>query len=374
PAQLAPLRERGVERITFDAETTPEEVAALLDALTGEAPPAEALSRAGVTAIRVGRMTVEGGRGRRRTLAELYNELYRNAAYAVRDLLNACRERGVVDPGGAEAAVSEVVAREGDEATGLLDLTNLPRQEGEAFSHALNTCILAVALGRSLGLERRQLHDLGVAALLHDIGKQRLPERVRHPEGLDAEGLAAYQRHPQLGANLLRRLPGVGNLAARVALEHHVGYDRSGFPRLREATRLHLASHVVAIADAYDNLRTRGAAEEEMTCERALRLMAREVGRRFEPTLLKRFVDEIGLYPRGTLVLLSDGRLALVARTRPGHPLTPAVLVIRDAEGHDLSEPEPLDLYEEAQGPEPVTILESRDARLHGVEPLDYLG
>ncbi len=372
PAQLAPLRERGVERITFDAETSAADVAALLDALVSEAPVEESLAAAAVRTIRVGRLTVAGG-SERRTLAQLYNELYRNAAYAVRDLLNVCRERGVVEPGAAQATVGEVVAQAEAGEERMLDLTNLPRQEGEAFSHALNTCILAVSLGRDLGLTAAQLRDLGTAALLHDIGKQQLDEAVRQPQGLDEAGRREYERHPLLGANLLRKLAGIGNLAARVALEHHMGYDGGGFPRQGHGRRLHLASHVVAIADAYDNLRTVGAQEVEMTCEQALRTMARAVGRTFEPTLLKRFVDLLGLYPRGTLVLLSDGTSALVTEPRPSYPLTPTVLVILDDHGEPLAEPYTVDLYEAALDGSPLTILESKDARLRGIDPVDYL-
>jgi len=373
PAQLAPLIEREVERITFDAETTAEDVAVLLDALVAEAPVADTLAAAAVTAIRVGRLTVGGGKSGRRSLAELYNELYRNAAFAVRDLLNVCRERGVVEPGAAQATVGEVISQAEAGEERLLDLTNLPRQEGEAFSHALNTCILSVSLGRDLGLTAVQLRDLGTAALLHDIGKQQLDEAVRHGQGLDPASRREYERHPVLGANLLRKLAGVGNLAARVALEHHMGYDGAGFPRRTQRRPLHLATHVVAIANTYDNLRTLGAQEGEMTCEQALRTMARSVSRTFEPTLLKRFVDLLGLYPRGTLVLLSDGTTGLVCETRPRYPLTPDVLVILDDRGEPVAEPYTVDLYEAAVDDTPLTILESKDARLRGIDPVDYL-
>lgn len=373
PAQLASLRERGVEKITFDAETNAQDVAILLDSLVAEAPVAEFLAAAAVDTIRVGRLTVAGGGVGRLSLAELYNELYRNAAFAVRDLLTVCRERGVVEPAAAQATVGEVVNQAEAGEGRLLDLTNLPRQEGEAFSHALNTCILAVALGRDLGLTTAQLRDLGTAALLHDIGKQQLSEAVRHGAGLDPEQRREYERHPVLGANLLRKLAGVGNLAARVALEHHMGYDSTGFPRRTQPRPLHLATHVVAIANAYDNLRTVGAAEGEMTCDQALRTMARAVRRAYEPTLLKRFVDLLGLYPRGTLVLLSDGTTGLVRETRPGYPLTPQVLVIFDDRGEPVAKPYVVDLYEVAVDPTPLTILESKDARLRGIDPVDYL-
>ena len=376
-AQLAPLRAREIERLTFDRETTPEEVEALLDVLTvepGEVPASEQLASAGVRTIRIGRLSSGSQEdGGTRSLAELYNELYRNAVLAVRDLIGLCRQTGNISVAANHDAVEQVVhnACAGDD--GLLDLTNLPQQDEESFSHALNTCILAVSLGRSLGLPQRQLHDLGTAALLHDIGKSALPEELVRKEGeLTTEERELLERHPVLGANLLRKLSGVGNVSARVAFEHHIGFDGRGYPRRATHTRLHLASHIVAIANTYDNLRGRQGRVEEVTCERALRIMAKEVGGTFEPTLLKRFVNHLGLYPKGTLVLLSDGTIGLVKEVRNGHPLTPRVLVIQNKERERLATPHEIDLWESAQTANPIKILESRDARIRGFDPLAY--
>ncbi|HEX9592410.1 MAG TPA: HD domain-containing phosphohydrolase [bacterium] len=376
-AQLTPLREREIERITFDRETTSAEVKALLDVLAGdpsEIPAGEQLAGAGVHSIRIGRLS-SGGQddGGRRSLAELYNELYRNAVLAVRDLIGLCRQTGTVSVSASQEAVEQVVhnACAGDDS--LLDLTNLPQQDEESFSHALNTCILAVSLGRSLGLPQRQLHDLGTAALLHDIGKSALPEELVRKEGeLTAEERELLERHPVLGANLLRKLSGVGNVSARVAFEHHIGFGGGGYPHRATHAPLHLASHVVAIANTYDNLRGRQGRLEEMTCERALRMMAKEVGGAFEPTLLKRFVNHLGLYPKGTLVLLSDGTIGLVKEVRKGHPLTPRVMVIQNQARERLDAPYDVDLWESAQAETPIKILESRDTRMRGFDPLTY--
>jgi putative nucleotidyltransferase with HDIG domain len=377
-AQLAPLREREIERVTFDRETTAEEVEALLDVLSSDptdAPASEKLASAGVRSIRIGRLSSGGTEdGGSRSLAELYNELYRNAVLAVRDLIGLCRQTGNVATATTQEAVEQVIQNACAGNDSLLDLTNLPQQDEETFSHALNTCILSVSLGRSLGLPQRQLHDLGTAALLHDIGKSALPEELVHKEGeLTAEEHELLERHPVLGANLLRKLSGVGNVSARVAFEHHIGFDGRGYPRRTSHSPLHLASHIVAIANTYDNLRGRHGRQEEMTCERALRIMAKEVGGAFEPTLLKRFVNHLGLYPKGTLVLLSDGTIGFVKEVRPGHPLTPLVTVIQNQARERLDTPYEVDLWESAQGDRPVKILESRDARMRGFDPLTYL-
>jgi HD-GYP domain-containing protein (c-di-GMP phosphodiesterase class II) len=378
-AQLAPLRAREIERVSLDRETAPEEIEALLDVLAsdpGDMPAADKLVAAGVRSIRIGRLssgnTDEGGA---RSMAELYNELYRNAVLAVRDLIGLCHQTGNVAVAAGHAAVEQVVQNACTGNDGLVDLTNLPQQDEESFSHALNTCILAVSLGRSFGLPQRELHDLGTAALLHDIGKSLLPEELVHKEvELTAEERELLERHPVLGANLLRKLSGVGNISARVAFEHHIGFDGLGYPRRTAHTPLHLASHIVAIANTYDNLRGRRGRREEMTCERALRIMAKEVGGAFEPTLLKRFVNHLGLYPKGTLVLLSDGTIGLVKETRNGHPLMPRVLVIQNQARERLATPHEVDLWESAKGEAPLRIVESRDARMRGFDPLAYFG
>ena len=159
------------------------------------------------------------------------------------------------------------------------------------YTHAINVSILATALAESLGLKDETVQQVGIAALLHDIGKLLIPTEILHKPGkLSAEEFGTIMKHPLYGAAYLARVEGLTPLAVLAALEHHRKYDTSGYPVLRDnGRRQHAASQIVAIADFYDALRSHRPYRRSLSTGEVLGIMQKDSGSGFNPGLLQRF-------------------------------------------------------------------------------------
>lgn len=196
-----------------------------------------------------------------------------------------------------------------------------------ASLHGLNTAILGILLGKAYGLTESSVRSIGVGALIHDIGKMQLPERVRYvgPHFTMAER-NYYQEHVQLGVTFLKRMD-IPELIIKIVQEHHEFLDGSGFPGKLTGTSIAVESKIVAIADRYDNLCNPAYLSLAMTPHEALRMMFAQEKHKFDPRLMELFVKLLGIYPPGSLVQLTDERYALVMSVNSNAILKPNVVV-----------------------------------------------
>ena len=214
----------------------------------------------------------------------------------------------------------------------LLGLMTGKNYDESSSYHAVNVAILALLVGTRLGLERQALMALGMGALLHDVGKVRVPRDVlNRATTLSAQDQEILDRHPIHGGDILRDLEGLGRAAAVCALEHHAGNDGSGYPRLAGKPRPHLFSRIVAVADTYDTVTSaRRGTQRKLRPDLAMRWIAVGLGSTYDPVVSKVFLRLMGAYPVGSLVELEDKRLALVVRPSESRVERPVVQVIRD--------------------------------------------
>jgi len=238
-------------------------------------------------------------------------------------------------------------------------LTNIKNFHEYTLNHSLNVCILAVALGRRLGLDRNELLDLGISAFFHDFGKLDTPKEIlEKPSRLDDQERQIIEKHPVQGAEKLVQLHEFKNMPLRaihVALEHHVKEDLGGYPRFFIKQSSNLFSKIVKIVDFFDAITTKRVYRaKSFTRSGALNLMLENSGREFHPLLLREFVKLMGIYPVGSLVALSSGEIAVVTEINPEVSLIlrPRAKLIADAQGNkkdgeiiDLSEVDPAGQY-----------------------------
>jgi putative nucleotidyltransferase with HDIG domain len=174
----------------------------------------------------------------------------------------------------------------------LIDrLIRLQGHDDYTITHSLNVCILVVAQASHLGLPENRVREAGLAALLHDIGKEMIPSGILTKSGrLDMEEFDLVKGHPAAGAKLLRKLDCGTDLPMIVAFEHHIKYDRTGYPKVHNREPLHVASYMTQIADVYDALRTYRSYQSAFEANEALSIMKQGRGTEFEPGLFDRFV------------------------------------------------------------------------------------
>jgi len=202
-----------------------------------------------------------------------------------------------------------------------------------AAAHALNVGVVAMLIGRSLGLHEPDMLDVGVGALMHDVGKQDMAERYHHAdEHCSPSEAAAYRDHVARGVAHGRRMAlSVGALA--VLAQHHEHADGSGFPRQITTDQMSLAARIVAIVNRYDNLCNPAARRAALTPHEAVATLFAQGRQAFDATVLNAFIRVVGVYPAGSLVQLTDDRYAMVVAVNSSRPLKPRVLV------HDMQAP-----------------------------------
>lgn len=200
-------------------------------------------------------------------------------------------------------------------------------------AHAINVAVVSLLLARTLNMGASDMGDLGTGALLHDMGKLELPDRVRlpHDDFTSAEA-SLYRDHVGHGVNQARRM-GLSTGALLVVAQHHELADGSGFPKGVTAERMSPGARVVSLINYYDNLCNAASLSKSLTPHEALSRMFAQARSKFDATILNGFIRMMGIYPPGSLVQLSDDRYAMVTTVNSARPLKPFVKVADPARG-----------------------------------------
>jgi len=232
-----------------------------------------------------------------------------------------------------------------------------------------------MAMARSLDLEGPMLREFGFAALMHDIGKVYTPlEILDKPDKLTDEEYKIIKRHVVDGAHVLRRTPETPALAPVVAFEHHLKQDLSGYPENVGARTLNLCTMVVSVCDVFDALRSNRAYRDGLATDRIKHIMGQQDSAAFNKTLLRRFVNLMGLFPIGTLVRLNTEELAVVTQTHPDDPFRPQVKLLTDGKGEKLETPLLTNTWDrDSRGGFARAVVEAVDGPQVGIDPLAYL-
>ena len=196
-----------------------------------------------------------------------------------------------------------------------------------ATAHALNVAIISLLMGRVFGFSEEEMLDVGVGALLHDVGKLELPDRVRHADAKAAPAdQALYREHVARGLAIGKRM-GLAPGALVVIGQHHEMADGSGFPAKLSVDRMAAAARIVALVNRYDNLCDPALPSHALTPHEALSLIFAQTRSKFDASMLNAFIRMMGVYPPGSVVQLTDDRYALVTNVNSSRPLKPRVLV-----------------------------------------------
>lgn len=271
---------------------------------------------------------------------------YAHGVTAAREVVNGVRMGRAPNTRRLKRAVQLLVDQVLENELSITGLTTLRDYDEYTFTHSVNVCIFSVALGRRLGLNRRQLYDLGLAALLHDIGKARIElEILNKTTSLEDEEWRRMQAHPWLGTLTLFKMREGEELAYRAILaahEHHMKVDLTGYPRPVRPRRLGFFSRLVSVADGYDAATTRRSYQDDpWEPAQVLREMWLNPGRGYDPVLVKALINLLGIYPVGTAVILDSFEVAIVAG--PGSDATqlhrPLIRIAIDGQGSRLPVP-----------------------------------
>ncbi|MEE9554428.1 MAG: HD domain-containing phosphohydrolase [candidate division Zixibacteria bacterium] len=257
----------------------------------------------------------------------------------------------------------------------MLELTTLRHFDDYTYVHSVNVCVLSLVLGYHLGLDKKRMSQLGVGALLHDIGKMKLPvELINKPDEYDDNDWQLMRKHPVFGIKFLYKTRAVEETTARAStaiFEHHISYNGAGYPELLNRRMPTLYARIVSIADTY-NAMSSGRVYHRKTImpDEVITNMVNRVGKDFDPLLLKLFVNAIGIYPVGTIVTMSNKEIGIVARNNPSDPENPEIKVIGNESGmFEKADVKIIDLSQE----EGVSITRMIDGDEFNIDNAEYL-
>jgi len=389
---LSLCKAAGIGAIHVGARGTAREWSLLLTLLGGEtkiAPEArytEIVSRLKQAAIELFQldppMQAEADQESNEESKAAANRTYSQSVAVTKDVINSVRIGKTPNIRKIKRVVQGIVDQVLNEESSLIGLTALRDYDEYTFTHSVNVCIFSVALGRRLGMTKLQLYELGLAALMHDIGKSRVPLDMLQKTGeLTEEEWKWMAAHPWLGVLVLfqfrRQQEELSYRAMTVCHEHHMKIDLTGYPKAVRPRQVSVLSKIVTIADGYDAATSRRAYRTEVLTPSAVLEEMRDNPRRgLDPVLVKAFINLLGIYPVGTLVVLDTFELAVVtgANTNPEALSRPLIKIISDSQGNVISPPLAVDLgIPEASGEFARTIIKTADPERYGVTVSDYL-
>ena len=279
------------------------------------------------------------------------NRIHQEAIGVVSGLMEDARLGRQIDLERANPVVGNLVESIFRNQDALLGLTRIRHMDRYTFEHSVNVSVLMVSFARSLGLERRLIHDIGLGALLHDIGKTRVPAEILNKPGrLTEDEFTIMRGHATHGRSLLGQVAGMPPAALAVAAEHHERIDGSGYPDGKAGNAISRYGQMAAIVDVYDAITSDRVYHKGMAPSQALRKLLEWSQQHFDPTLVQSFIRCVGIYPVGTLVRLTSGRLGVVIKTSQDGLLQPVVRVFMDARRRRYLKLEDVDLARQRKG------------------------
>jgi putative nucleotidyltransferase with HDIG domain len=255
--------------------------------------------------------------------------LHSKAKEVTTQLLTDARLGKMVDSTAVKTIVSELVEQCIASPEAFVNISRLKDYDQYTFTHSVNVSVLSIAIGRRLGSSVQELNSLGFAGLLHDVGKMKVPEGILNKPGklTDAE-FEIMKGHPSLGYDYLREERGISQEILFAVKYHHEKADGSGYPSGLTDKEIPRFAKIIAIADVYDAITSERVYHKGMVPSDALKLIFSWSGKHFNESLVKFFINIMGIYPVGTLVLLDTNELAIILEPHKDEPMRPNILIV----------------------------------------------
>ncbi len=260
----------------------------------------------------------------RKKIAKRYKETQKRVSNLVRDLkmapANAIRDTGEV--------IEDIMTLLDGQDNIIVSLVSLTSEEFTTTNHALNVTVLALSLAKSIGLTEVEIRTLGIAALLHDIGKVLLPPNITHKKTtLTAAEEAIMNTHVDKAVSLLSHFKGIPDDIISIIANHHVYMDGTGYPESPKDGEISSLCHILQVANHYDNMCNPQIASDALSPKVAMANLFSNYDGKLDDHYIHLFVRNFGVYPPGTIVQLNDDSIAMVSSVDNDHLLTPTIIL-----------------------------------------------
>lgn len=291
-------------------------------------------------------------------------KIHTKAKEAVVSMFSEARMGKSVQVEEAVVLVDEINLSMERNSNALLSLIRLKTADEYTYLHSVAVCVLMVALGKQFGLRGEELKEVGVAGLLHDIGKMAVPGDILNKPGkLTDEEFEIVKSHPRRGWEILKSVYHTGEPALDVCLHHHERMDGKGYPEKLSADTLTLHARMGAVCDVYDAITSDRCYKKGWEPAEAIKKMASWKDGHFDETVFRAFVKTVGIYPNGTLVKLKSGRLGVVLEQSEKSLMTPLIRVFFSIRANGYIPVEMIDMSKSAD-----TIVSAENPEQWGLD------
>jgi len=264
---------------------------------------------------------------------------------AVAFMFEEVRMGKAVDLDGVREVVEDISDSIARNPTAIVSLARLKTADDYTYMHSVAVCALMVALAGQLGMNEVQTRSCGVAGLLHDLGKVAMPtEVINKPGKLTVAEFDIMKTHPTQGYKMLMASHGVDPVALDVVLHHHEKMDGSGYPERQKGDQISLYARMGAVCDVYDAITSNRPYKSGWDPAESLHQMAKWTNGHFDPKVFQAFIKGMGIYPVGSLVRLTSGRLGVVTEQSAKSLTLPIIKVFFSTKANMRIAPETLDL------------------------------
>ena len=271
--------------------------------------------------------------------------LHSEANQIVRSMISDIRLGQQIEMERIEPLVENMVDSIFRNPDALLPLGRLKEHDAYTFQHSVSVCTLMIAFARGLELDRATIKEIAIGALLHDVGKAKVPDEILNkPAKLTDAEFTKMKSHVVQSIIILQNTPGISQIALDVAGQHHERFDGTGYPNKLKGAEISLFGQMGAIVDVYDALSSDRVYHKGMPPTEALGKLLEWSKFHFDPEMVRKFIKAVGIYPTGSLVRLESGRLGVVLEQHPEKLMHPVVKIFYHATQRHYLPPEVVDL------------------------------
>ena len=279
------------------------------------------------------------------------NRTYQAAKTHIKLLLSSVQLGQTFSTVEIQGVVNECVNKVMQNPNAILWLTRLKNSDDYTAEHSINVSLLAIALGRHLGMDAWELENLGICALLHDVGKMNVDDGILNKPGpLNPEEFAEMARHTVYAKKLLMERRDIYPGAVDVAYSHHERLDGRGYPRGIDGSKISMFTRIVTIVDAYDAMTSDRCYRKGISSLDALRIINKHKDTQFDANAAQKFIAMIGLYPPGFLLEMKNGEVGIILSNDKGYQLRPKVIMVLDKD----KQPQPESIINLSQYPDDI--------------------
>ncbi|MEE8484018.1 MAG: HD-GYP domain-containing protein, partial [Nitrospinota bacterium] len=294
------------------------------------------------------------------------------AKKVVTDVLNDIKLGKQIETEKVTHVVNNMVESIFNNRHALTSLSRIKNRDEYTFQHSVNVCVLMLSFARTFKIDRETMGKIGTGALLHDIGKMKIPDEVLHKEGkLTDEEFSVMKSHVVESVNILSETEGIPEIASKIAGQHHERYDGTGYPEGLKGKDISAFGRMAAIVDVYDAITSSRCYHHGMEPSMALKKIFDWSKYHFDETMVQNFIRCVGIYPVGTLVMTDSKFLGVVIEPGEESMLHPVLRLVYNVKHDHFIEPRDLDLSK--NGGKADKIVGTEDPKKWNINTLKYI-